>query len=79
MIVLGAIISILSSGIGHWLAVALNVSIGGMMATIAGVMLLLAFLLFTQHRACLSQGAATRLNRHCKSTVMAALVALFAE
>ncbi len=44
MIVAGVTVSIVASGIGYWLAVAINVSIGGMMATTAGIMLLLAFL-----------------------------------
>ena len=44
MMVAGSAVAILASGIGYWLATALNVSIGGMMATVAGVLLLLAFL-----------------------------------
>lgn len=44
MIILGSAVSVTASGIGYWLAVSLNVSIGGMMATVAGLLLLLAFL-----------------------------------
>lgn len=44
MIILGSAVSIIASVIGYWVAVALNVSIGGMMATVAGILLLLAFL-----------------------------------
>lgn len=45
MIVYGAVISIASSISGYYLAMAWDVSIGGMMAVMTGVFLLLAFLL----------------------------------
>lgn len=48
MIVLGCLISVLASGIGYWLAIVFNVSIGGMMASTCGALLLLAFL-FSPH------------------------------
>ncbi|MCD7058774.1 metal ABC transporter permease [Pelagibacterium xiamenense] len=44
MLGLGSLVSILSSVSGYYLAVALNVSIGGMMAVMTGVFLSLAFL-----------------------------------
>ncbi|MDT8896016.1 metal ABC transporter permease [Halomonas sp. I1] len=44
MFILGALVSIASSVSGYFLAVAWNVSIGGMMAVMTGVFLLLAFL-----------------------------------
>lgn len=44
MLVLGSLISILSSVSGYYIAAALNVSIGGMMAVMTGVFLTLAFL-----------------------------------
>lgn len=49
MLLLGALIAILSSISGHFIAVALDVSIGGMMAMMTGVFLLLAFLLGPRH------------------------------
>lgn len=45
MLVIGSAIAIASSISGYWLAVWLNVSIGGMMAVMTGVILLAAFLL----------------------------------
>lgn len=45
MLVLGAAISVFASISGYWLAVWLNVSIGGMMAVMTGVALILAFLM----------------------------------
>lgn len=45
MLVIGAAISIASSVLGYWLAVLWNVSIGGMMATMTGLFLMLALLL----------------------------------
>lgn len=45
MFIIGALISIASSISGYYLAVYLNVSIGGMMAVMTGVFLILAFLL----------------------------------
>ena len=48
MIGLGCLVSVLASGIGYSLAVALNVSIGGMMASVCGAMLLIA-LFFAPH------------------------------
>lgn len=44
MIIIGCLVAVFASGIGYWLAVYLNVNIGAMMASTAGVMLLLAFL-----------------------------------
>lgn len=44
MLVYGALISIASSVLGYFIAVALDVSIGGMMAVMTGVFLALAFL-----------------------------------
>lgn len=44
MIVIGCLVAIIASAIGYWLAVLLNVNIGAMMASTAGIMLLLAFL-----------------------------------
>ena len=44
MILIGCTVSVLASVIGYWLAVHFNVSIGGMMATVAGGLLLIAFL-----------------------------------
>lgn len=44
MFIIGALISIASSISGYYLAVHLNVSIGGMMAVMTGVFLILAFL-----------------------------------
>ncbi|MCB8889265.1 metal ABC transporter permease [Vreelandella malpeensis] len=44
MFVIGALISIASSVLGYYLAVHFNVSIGGMMAVMTGVFLILAFL-----------------------------------
>ncbi|QKV17455.1 metal ABC transporter permease [Oricola thermophila] len=44
MLVYGCAISIMSSIAGYWLAVSLNVSIGGMMAVMTGIFLLAAFL-----------------------------------
>lgn len=49
MIIYGCVIAIVASVIGYWLAVWLNVSIGGMMATTAGVMLVLAFIFSPRH------------------------------
>jgi manganese/zinc/iron transport system permease protein len=45
MLVYGSLIAIISSVAGYWLAVVWNVSIGGMMASVTGLFLLLAFLL----------------------------------
>lgn len=44
MIAIGCIMSVVASAVGYWLAVQFNVNIGGMMATTAGSLLLLAFL-----------------------------------
>jgi manganese/zinc/iron transport system permease protein len=44
MLVYGALVSIASSVLGYFIAIALDVSIGGMMAVMTGVFLVLAFL-----------------------------------
>lgn len=60
MLVYGALISIASSVLGYFIAVALDVSIGGMMAVMTGVFLALAFLFGPRHgiiaRACRRRG-----------------------
>lgn len=49
MLIYGALISAAATISGYFLAVAWNVSIGGMMATMTGVFLILAFLLGPRH------------------------------
>lgn len=49
MIIYGCLVATVASVIGYWLAVWLNVSIGGMMATVTGVMLVLAFIFSPRH------------------------------
>ncbi|AGA90049.1 ABC-type Mn2+/Zn2+ transport system, permease component [Thioflavicoccus mobilis 8321] len=49
MLIYGTLISAASTIVGYFLAVAWNVSIGGMMATMTGVFLVLAFLLGPRH------------------------------
>lgn len=49
MIIYGCLVAIAASVIGYWLAVLLNVSIGGMMATVTGMMLVLAFIFSPRH------------------------------
>lgn len=44
MILIGCMVAVLASAIGYWLAVHFNVNIGGMMASTAGALLVLAFL-----------------------------------
>jgi manganese/zinc/iron transport system permease protein len=57
MLVYGALLSIASSISGYYLAIAWNVSIGGMMAVMTGVFLTLAFLFGPRH------GVVARLHR----------------
>lgn len=63
MLIYGMLISILSSVSGYYLAVAWDVSIGGMMAVMTGIFLLLAFLT-GPHYGLLAQVARRRGQRH---------------
>ncbi|HUF56564.1 MAG TPA: metal ABC transporter permease [Thermohalobaculum sp.] len=49
MLVIGVLISLLSTVLGYWLAVRLDVSIGGTMAAMTGVFLTLAWVLAPRH------------------------------
>ncbi|MDZ7802040.1 MAG: metal ABC transporter permease [Trueperaceae bacterium] len=67
MIAYGALASILASVIGYLLANAWNVSIGGMMAVVAGALLMLAFL-FGPRYGLIAQEVARRTQRLANQT-----------